>query len=674
MSWITPLGLLGLIGIAVLILIYLLKPNYQQKIISSTYVWRISLGYKKKKIPINKMRNILVFICQVLIITSCAFILTQPFIPEKNEDEVPERVVIIDMSASMLAGDGGYSRFQRAIEVANLSADEVYERDGVMTVITAGRHAEFLVRQVGVEQSQELYNALSELEERGCEYASCDIDGAIDLVQPLLDGNPRIEVEIYTGLEGVSNGFTTETGGNMSDVKGNFQYMTTGYSRDGKLLYDERFKLYNLAEDGEWNAAILDARAELVENWYSITVDIACYGNDSSVALVCDVYGCNGVARENPPITLKTNQYCMEGEKRTVVFDYESSGERIASFDYVHVYLEEVKDSYSYDNFYYLYGGAKETVRVQYFSSKPGLFIPSILLNWRSRSDIWDVEIVEIERDKPYETQGFDLYIFEHEMPEEMPTDGVVLLIDPDEVPVGLGVQFNDGYEYGDFNLAAGVPHPITQYLNPDSIYVSSYKRVTLWNGYDPIIYCAGDPILLVKNDSAEKVVLLAASLNMSDLSILGEFPILFYNMFDYFFPATVESNLYNVYDEVGLNARGDSLKITDQQGRSSTYHSVPAGGVKTPGTLYFPDDKFVPESSGVYTITQTLISGRMMTDEIFVRILSSESDITQGFTEFRGPSRPEIVSNDFDLIIFIAAALVALLFAEWWLQSHDQF
>lgn len=51
MSLLVPLGLLGLLGIAALILIYILKPNYQQKIISSTYVWKLSLRYRKKKIP-----------------------------------------------------------------------------------------------------------------------------------------------------------------------------------------------------------------------------------------------------------------------------------------------------------------------------------------------------------------------------------------------------------------------------------------------------------------------------------------------------------------------------------------------------------------------------------------------------------------------------------------------
>ena len=87
MSWLTPLGFLGLIGLIILILIYIIKPNYQQKVISTTFVWRLSLKYRKKRIPVSKLRNILLFICQVLIITLMAMILAQPFIKEEQEQQ-----------------------------------------------------------------------------------------------------------------------------------------------------------------------------------------------------------------------------------------------------------------------------------------------------------------------------------------------------------------------------------------------------------------------------------------------------------------------------------------------------------------------------------------------------------------------------------------------------------
>ena len=113
MTWLTPLGFLGLIGLIVLIIIYIIKPNYQNKIISSTFIWKLSLKLRKKKIPISKLRNILLFICQVLAITAASLILAQPFIMAEREVKVAERVVIIDASASMMTETDNTTRFER---------------------------------------------------------------------------------------------------------------------------------------------------------------------------------------------------------------------------------------------------------------------------------------------------------------------------------------------------------------------------------------------------------------------------------------------------------------------------------------------------------------------------------------------------------------------------------
>ena len=184
MSWLTPLGFLGLIGILILILIYILKPNYQQKFISSTFVWELSLKYRRKKIPINKFRNILLFICQVLVITACALILAQPVIAENEKPEVLEKVAIIDASASMRTTYEDVSRYERAVSLISEMADEVFAQDGFVTVIVAGKEASYLVQRVTAEDSIELFATLEELvDEDTCTYGSADIDGAIKLAQ-----------------------------------------------------------------------------------------------------------------------------------------------------------------------------------------------------------------------------------------------------------------------------------------------------------------------------------------------------------------------------------------------------------------------------------------------------------------------------------------------------------
>ena len=67
MTLLLPLGLLGLLSLAVLILIYVIRPNYQNKLVSTTYVWKLSMKYRKKRLPISKLRNLLILLCQLYI-------------------------------------------------------------------------------------------------------------------------------------------------------------------------------------------------------------------------------------------------------------------------------------------------------------------------------------------------------------------------------------------------------------------------------------------------------------------------------------------------------------------------------------------------------------------------------------------------------------------------------
>ena len=147
MTLLTPLGLLGLIGIIVLIIIYIIKPNFQQKFISSTYVWKLSLKYRKKKIPTNKLRNLLLILCQVLFLATCAAILARPNLIIQSAIKEPEVVIIFDASASMRANLDGEKRFVRAVEDASELIEETFEEDGYVSLIFADDEPTYMLSQ-----------------------------------------------------------------------------------------------------------------------------------------------------------------------------------------------------------------------------------------------------------------------------------------------------------------------------------------------------------------------------------------------------------------------------------------------------------------------------------------------------------------------------------------------
>ena len=643
MSLLLPLGLLGLLGLLALLLIYILKPNYQQKIISSTFVWKLSLKYKKRALPISKFRNLLILLCQIIVICACSMILAMPVIAEAAEPVRREEVLILDSSANMYTAYEGETRFERAVSRLRTQAEDVFADDGFVTVIVADGDAHYLLSQrLEAESRDALSDALDELV---CAYGTADVEGAMELAEEVLQRSPAADVLFYTA---------------------------TDYVDEGKEVI-----LQDVSVEGEWNAAILGASAVLVDNYYTITVDVACYGEDEDFDLYCEVNGVNGTDGDIqlPPATV----YCVGDQTYQVVYTvseanfgenvtpvYLTENEAVWSFDRIYLRIGG-GDCLSFDDEYYIYGGNKPTIAIEYYSTVPNVYMSGILLTLAADfSEDWNITIKEINGKTGGEplTQGFDLYIFEHEVPEIMPTDGVVLLLDPDisgDAGFTLGRTITlQGSDYtGDgVALTQGVEHPIMNGVVASGIAVTQYREVheSSLDGYDVLMYFQGNPVFFAKNEIDRKIAVMAFSLNNSTLAITLYFPIIMYNMFNYYFPSTVSGNAYSVYDSVTLNARGTNLRLTDTDGEETVF-------LETPASYTFRD-------VGTYTVRQDLISGVTEVSELYVTIPREESNILRTEDELSPVVRPpqDEISFD-DLMIWFAAVAFGLLLVEWLLQ-----
>lgn len=626
MSWLTPLGFLGLIGILVLILIYILKPNFQQKFISSTFVWELSLKYRRKKIPINKFRNILLFICQVLVITACALILAQPIIKENQKPVILEKVAIIDASASMRTQYDDVTRFERAVAEVSKLTEDVFAENGYVTVILAGKESSYIAQRSTSVDSIDLLADLEELVENDvCTYGSADIDGAIQLAQKVVDINSDTEVLLYTATE-----YLAHNGVTVVDV----------------------------SENGEWNAAILDCEAVVEENYYVFNVSVAVYNRDTDLMVHCDVMKANGGGTVKMELPVR----CSGDETKKLSFVTQNMTTPVHEFESVHVYVSE-NDSFASDNDFFIYGGKKPELKILYYSPNANIFFAGSVMSVRDTlSTRWSIEYTEINKqteagDLP--VSGYDFYIYENAMPDIMPEDGVVMLVNMDKTPEGLPVIMG-GEVNGNFNLSYGETHPLTDRINPEKMILSKYKKLVDYSGFTPLLYCAGDPVLLVSETEKQKVILMPFSLNYADFSMFVDFPILMYNIFEYFLPSTLTEYAFDVNDTVSLNARGDSLTVESSTGKiKETFESFPA--------------KIVVTEYGTYTLVQTPMSGLPVEEQFFVKIPSLESNINKTVDELADLIVPPKKKNEhLDLLIYFAAALVALLLLERLLQSQD--
>ncbi len=640
MSLLIPLGLLGLLGLIVLILIYILKPNYQQKVISSTYVWKLSLRYKKKRLPISKLRNLLILICQILIICAAALILSKPAIVTNNAVGYDEKIIVIDASADMLAAHDEETRFARAVEMARSEAEAILDKDGRVTVITAGRQASYAVQRAGSADRSNVMTALTELQ---CSYGVADVEGAMTLAEETLLFNPDAEVVYYTG---------------------------THYRNEGTAV-----RVEYVDDETDWNAAILGAKATIEDNYYVFEIQVACYGVSKRFEVQCELSGVND---SMDSVTLPSAMVEAQGDE-TITVTYSAEAERggynlvfvsledmkIYSFEEMYIHIDEA-DSYFYDNEYYIYGAKRPTVKVEYYSPTPNTFYSSVLsVIANAYRPYWDIEIKEVRGKEEPIIEGFDFYIFENEMPEKLPTDGVVFMANPDK---SLNAGFDIGrtitiqnYEGDGVSLAPGAEHPIMENTDASNIKVTRYTQVeeSSLDGFDVLMYYEGNPVFFVKNEPDIKLAVLTFGTKYSTIGVDRSFPIIMSNLFAYYFPTTFPGEIYHIYDKVDFTARGTGLEVT-YNAETVLLEEGSAGSL-------------ILDRLGTYTVTQDLLSGEKQIEKLYVRIASSESNIKLIEDVLPNPyveKEDDIDIND--LVLYFAAVLVGLLMLERLLQSFE--
>ncbi len=673
MKILIPLGLLGLLGIVALILIYIIKPNFQQKLISSTFIWRLSLKFKKKKIPLSRLRNILLIVCQVLIITTIAVILAKAVTVLKEKITQPEVVLVIDSSASMRAGTEESTRYERAVEAAIKRAQETFDRDGIVSVVLAGNNNRFLVERAYADSRDKTIGDLRALldGETDCTYSSSDLSSAVALSDRILSINPSAKTYVYT---------------------------------DKNYAQLNHVELINVAEKTEWNAAILSATADFEDNYYTFRIEVVCYGRDLDLDVNLEVFGVNATSSEDTSagnLSLKESVPCSSDQVYTVIFKYFpdenyadaveayektlpenavlhllGSGEGVTSYQSVHVSLSldgsnPVEDSITLDNSFDIYDGLKERIKIQYCSSGsdpvsgetlgPNVFFQEVLAVLKKNYEAkWDLDITEVKRGQTPALEGYDFYIFEHSMPEKLPTDGVVLLADPLGTPSGAGFRAEKLVDMSKKSvfLAPEETHPILNNIEATNITVSRYVKVSYDPEYTMLLSYAGDPMLLVRNDEKAQVAVMCFSLHYSNLALLMDFPLMMRNMFEYFFPTTIEGNSFETEQTVSVNCRGDELNVKGYE-TDFTLTSFPAQL-----TLSLP---------GSYQLSQTTRTGKEVSTTVYVRVPRAESDLFAEEGALTGPYY-EVDESDYyqDLLLYLAGALVFLLLLEWYLQHKE--
>ena len=375
MNFVNPAGLWALLGVPALIVIYLIKAQHEDRPVSSTYIWKLSSRFMKKRLPLQKIKKFLAFLLQLILVITVAMLASRPAVVNGKRIDY---IAIIDGSASMqTVDDQGSTRFEKALEEVSRLAGELDNGHGI-SVMLAGDSASWLVQEA--QNQNEVKMALQNAQ---CGYGTCDMTKALEMAQTAAQRSNNPQVVFFT-----DNAYTETNNIQVVDLNQN-----------------------------EWNVAITGVTAAAAEQG---TVFIGTLVSHHRAATVTVGLRIDGAIVDARIVS------CDADAPATVTFEASS----VTSYDTAEIFTEAA-DALEADNAYVLCREIRRSHNVLLVSQAP-FYLESVL------QSLGNCQVTVTDTAAQETLTGYDLYIFDGVYPEEYPQDGSVLVFGTQKLPEGL--------------------------------------------------------------------------------------------------------------------------------------------------------------------------------------------------------------------------------------------
>ena len=560
---------------------------------------------------------------------------------------------MVDCSASMnVIDNGGKSRYQKAVdqivdsfnkyaESTNISLIFIDEdpREGNVLTSTNRTELEYALHQDG---------KCSYVEANDNKYAL-----ALDEVKALLQKNKNADVTLYT---------------------------------DHNMKVSGDINLVNVSSS-EWNVALLNPTIELNRNtaYFDFKTNICSYNRDIDVILELYINAPYtnasleldaGRYYQNKTIHLKSNEEKQVEFEDLMIYQFKEASFTIREKAFS---SDIIKDQFEDDNVFYAYNGSDEKFKVQIISESKQFFSAAI-----SVLGTCDEVIVS----KPgMAKSGYDLYIYDTTTPFTLPHDGSVWIVNPSSNSL-FGKETNNDGLFKTSNVIKerqsaivsdsiskdGVQNVIKDIQKENAFYVTEYIDLEFYDEdvFDVCIETSsGKPLLLAGKKDQTYISVFLFDLHKSNLPVRMFMPILVKNLMEYSVKRPVENHFYDVGDTITLNSN-ESINQIDL--------------IHNGETLIFTKDALINgatykiKTSGVYSIVVTYNNGNKKEYSFFAGIAKSESklnitnNLALGNKEGEEGVAQEVISEDKDISLYFAIALIVLLVIEWGVQYREQY
>lgn len=490
MRFLNPNGLWLLLGVPALIIIYLIKAQHEDRPVSSTYIWKLSSRFMKKRLPMQKIKKILMFLLQLLIVVTVSLLAARPAVVNGKSCNY---IAIIDASASMQTTDEtGTSRFEYALAQVEELSDEIANGHRV-SIILAADSASWLVQESTSQNEVKLA-----LNNAKCTNGTCDTAEAIELAELLCQRSSNAQVLFFTDNE------YTET---------------------------ENIQVTNLNKN-EWNVSVSSITAKAAQKGTTFTGNVISYNRDATVTV--------GLRIDGQIVDAQIID-CTQDVSTAITF----TAEDVSSYDTAEIFIE-TSDALQTDNSYAICRKSDRTYSVLLVSESP-LYLESAL------NALGTCEVTVVSSLEEAELSGQDLYIFDGISPEIYPEDGSVLVFGTHQLPDGLtaGSAIDTSAV---LRMNTEQQSDLFEGLSLLETAVTNYSALNGNTAWEPLFYCDDAAVLATKEiGSGLQFTVVSFDLHDSNLPMQTDFIVFMRNLVEFSVPSFLRDTDHTAGGTVAL-------------------------------------------------------------------------------------------------------------------------
>jgi len=613
MSLLVPAALAFGIIIPIILLLYFMRPKRQERVVSSTLLWQQALQDLQASRPWQRLRITPLLLLQILAAIVIVLVLARPatFIRSAIGGDT---IIILQVSASMQATDVAPNRFEEAkSRIADLI--DGLGPDDHLSIITMGRTPQVLI---SATSDKDKLTAALQLARVTNEDA--DLEQALSLATSLAANDANTQILV------IGDGHVLPPD-QILEVPFPVLYLQIGTDAPNAAL------LALASRTIESKLVALAQVANYSNQARSLPVELYADGKLVSVQTIVLAAGASGAIQWGPlpPTTRLLHARIISQDALTV--DHEA---------------------------WAIVGGSMHGQVL--LVTRGNSFLEAAL---RSQSNI---DLYETTPDKYANFGNYDLTIFDGFVPAILPA-GSIFFVDP---PAGTYIFGKSGTEIGVNQISAGNDSQgLLNEIDISSIHVLRVShQLTPAPWAQPIIITPQTPLLIAGQDNNRRIAALSFDLHDSDLPLQTSFPVLIYNLVNWFLPAPVPGD--------GQVTPDTPVTIQPWPGAD---HVTITGPGQQPVTVAppFPVTTFnQTDKTGIYYVTQHVQNQNRygafvinLFDPVQSRLAPAAQLPIARSTPFDsgGPAVPRVLR---EIWPWIAAFLLLVLSAEWWLFSHS--